>query len=130
MNYAQFVYSDVSAATRTPCRLFMPDTMSLPESAPKFQQHCASGAHKYVALLHANSDRAQAPNLASQKAVRVVRVLEAGHARNAVGRMSISGRMADVCAELDRLAAHESSGVSSSYCETPARTALVTQTTP
>ena len=96
----------------------MPDTMSLPESAPKFQQHCASGAHKYVALLHANSDEEQATNLASHKAVRVVRVLEAGQARNKVGRMSISGRMADVCAELDRLAARETSGFFSPLFET------------
>ena len=40
-------------------------------------------------------------------ALRVVRVLEAGQPRTQVGRMVISGRMADVCAELDRLAACE-----------------------
>ena len=39
--------------------------------------------------------------------LRVVRVLEAGQATANVGRMVISGRMADVCAELDRLAARE-----------------------
>ena len=43
----------------------------------------------------------------SIKPLRVVRVLEAGQGRNTVGRMLISGRMADVCAELDRLAACE-----------------------
>ena len=37
--------------------------------------------------------------------LRVMRVLEAGQAPSSVGRMVISGRMADVCAELDRLAA-------------------------
>lgn len=41
------------------------------------------------------------------KPLRVVRVVEAGQARASVGRMVISGRMADVCAELDRLAARE-----------------------
>jgi len=35
--------------------------------------------------------------------LRVVRVVEAGQTRASVGRMVISGRMADVCAELDRL---------------------------
>ena len=40
-------------------------------------------------------------------ALRVMRVLEAGQAPACVGRMVISGRMADVCAELDRLAARE-----------------------
>ncbi len=39
--------------------------------------------------------------------LRVMRVLEAGQAPACVGRMVISGRMADVCAELDRLVARE-----------------------
>jgi hypothetical protein len=36
--------------------------------------------------------------------LRVARVMEAQHNRSEAGRMVISGRMADVCAELDRLA--------------------------
>lgn len=40
-------------------------------------------------------------------ALRVLRVLEPHQPRTAAGRMVISGRMADVCAELDRLAAAE-----------------------
>lgn len=40
--------------------------------------------------------------------LRVVRVAETGLHRSSVGRMVISGRMADVCAELDRLVARES----------------------
>lgn len=39
--------------------------------------------------------------------LRMVRVMEAGQTSSQVGRMVISGRMADVCAELDRLAAFE-----------------------
>lgn len=39
--------------------------------------------------------------------VRVLRVAEAGSRRVAGARMVISGRLADVCAELDRLAALE-----------------------
>ena len=46
-------------------------------------------------------------NTSMVKPLRVVRVLEAGQARSAVGRMLISGTMADVCAELDRLASGE-----------------------
>ncbi|NML45664.1 hypothetical protein HHL11_18090 [Ramlibacter sp. G-1-2-2] len=41
---------------------------------------------------------------APAKPLRVVRVLDAG---TGSGRLVISGRMADVCAELDRLAAQE-----------------------
>jgi hypothetical protein len=44
---------------------------------------------------------------AVNKPLRIVRVVESGQSQSAVGRMVISGRMADVCAELDRLVAHE-----------------------
>jgi hypothetical protein len=39
--------------------------------------------------------------------LRVLRVLEKGQPRSCAGRLVISGRMADVCAELDRLVARE-----------------------
>ena len=39
------------------------------------------------------------------RALRVLRVVDGCHAPASAGRMVISGRMADVCAELDRLAA-------------------------
>jgi hypothetical protein len=45
----------------------------------------------------------------ASKPLRVLRVVESGQPRCSVGRMVISGRMADVCAELDRLVAHEAS---------------------
>ena len=35
--------------------------------------------------------------------LRVARIMEASPVRHSAGRMVISGRMADVCAELDRL---------------------------
>ncbi|WP_294768185.1 hypothetical protein [uncultured Rhodoferax sp.] len=53
------------------------------------------------------STGASAEKCMNNKPLRVVRVVESGQARTAVGRMVISGRMADVCAELDRLAASE-----------------------
>ncbi len=43
----------------------------------------------------------------AKRPLRVLRVVEKGQHRTHVGRMVISGRMADVCAELDRLAARE-----------------------
>lgn len=42
-----------------------------------------------------------------QKALRVLRIAEQGDTPSCAGRMVISGRMADVCAELDRLVALE-----------------------
>ena len=44
-------------------------------------------------------------------ALRVVRVCDPRQTPGEMGRMVISGRMADVCAELDRLAARETSGL-------------------
>jgi len=41
------------------------------------------------------------------KPLRVVRVVEPSETRAVAGRMVISGRLADVCAELDRMAAAE-----------------------
>jgi hypothetical protein len=48
---------------------------------------------------------------ATQRPLRVVRVLDGVQGNRAFGRMVISGRMADVCAELDRLAATEALNV-------------------
>lgn len=42
-----------------------------------------------------------------RRPLRVLRLVENNAAPAAAGRMRISGRMADVCAELDRLAAKE-----------------------
>ena len=42
-----------------------------------------------------------APSL--RRPLRVVRIVDTGHTTASAGRMTISGSMADVCAELDRL---------------------------
>ena len=55
---------------------------------------------------HASSV-ASAASFATPIPLRVARVMEAQQNRQSAGRMVISGRMADVCAELDRLAALE-----------------------
>ena len=43
--------------------------------------------------------------------LRVVRLSEGGECPGSAGRMVISGRMADVCAELDRLAEREAAAL-------------------
>lgn len=48
-----------------------------------------------------------AAHIIVRQPVRMVRVMEADLTPAQVGRMVISGRMADVCAELDRLVARE-----------------------
>jgi hypothetical protein len=65
------------------------------------------------ALLHpavaidAVARRSLAQSSPSRRPLRVVRILESGQTPAQVGRLVISGRMADVCAELDRLVACE-----------------------
>ena len=63
-----------------------------------------------TSTLRSHTSRAQpcASQPSMRAPLRVLRVMEAGQAPAQVGRMRISGRMADVCAELDRLAACES----------------------
>jgi hypothetical protein len=57
------------------------------------------GAHARVVAAHTT-----APRSCVRRPLRVVRVMEGCPASSGAGRMVISGRMADVCAELDRLA--------------------------
>ena len=59
------------------------------------------------ACTRANTGANSAAHADALRPLRVLRVFEAGQKPSQVGRMVISGRMADVCAELDRLAAFE-----------------------
>jgi hypothetical protein len=76
---------------------------------PPEAAHFASKVAPELVATHAHSTVAtgQFGLKIQSKPLRVVRVVETGQTRNSVGRMVISGRMADVCAELDRLAARE-----------------------
>ena len=67
-----------------------------------------------IALVHATDHtHCLAPsspfhvNPTNSRPLRIVRLMEVGQHPANVGRMLISGRMADVCAELDRLVARE-----------------------
>ncbi len=65
---------------------------------------------RYVAIRPARASRlapAGAGTPAAARPLRVVRTVDAQAQDRRAGRVVISGRMADVCAELDRLAALE-----------------------
>jgi hypothetical protein len=47
------------------------------------------------------------PGKSTRRPVRVVRVVESGQPARQCGRLVITGRMADVCAELDRMVERE-----------------------
>jgi hypothetical protein len=63
--------------------------------------------HRPQQVLPAVAAPAQQSRSDAHRPLRIVRVVESGQRTNSVGRMVISGRMADVCAELERLAARE-----------------------
>jgi hypothetical protein len=70
---------------------------------------------RYVAVRPASAQRSgvgsatsgQMPAPATSRPLRVVRTVDAQQPGRRAGRVVISGRMADVCAELDRLVALE-----------------------
>jgi hypothetical protein len=85
-------------ATPGAAQTMVDKTQQLPVSA-----YCGNTLRNNV--LHGGPHLLTPPVL--RRPLRMVRVIEAGQTPSQVGRMVISGRMADVCAELDRLAAHE-----------------------
>ncbi len=85
--------------------------LSSSSARPRALPAAARVAPVFVAP-HATPMRATAKNVGcsrAQRPLRVVRVMDkpGNQVASGTGRMVISGRMADVCAELDRLAAME-----------------------
>lgn len=106
MNFALFANPVLIAPLRRLVRwLTSADAPALPSVAESGYTRPAI-APELIAS-HAVSTGINSQNHTQSKPLRVVRVVEAGQARSSVGRMVISGRMADVCAELDRLVARE-----------------------
>jgi hypothetical protein len=76
-------------------------------------QRCSSAAPSRSITQHVGSQDATAIRVlapasrSSHRPLRTLRVMEVGQTPGQVGRMVMSGRMADVCAELDRLVACE-----------------------
>ena len=77
----------------------------LPLAEPMSARRFTPPAPSYCGKSGNTSTRPHRPT--TRLPLRVVRVVESGHTAACAGRMTISGSMADVCAELDRLAAAE-----------------------
>ena len=87
--------------------LFMPLQSLASRWMPARRAH-HNGGLRYVAVRPACTARPAASTVPpAARPLRVVRVLDSQRTGRASGRVVISGRMADVCAELDRLAALE-----------------------
>lgn len=108
MNIAFFAEPRTWAPLQGLLRWLAPAVTSLGPTAP--QQRTAQSASTVAlpACQRRLSRGETAPSrLVQRRPLRIVRIMEAGQAPAQVGRMVISGRLADVCAELDRLAACE-----------------------
>ena len=92
----------------TPARLFNPLTTMLTQwrQHPSAQPAPSLTRSNGVCQRHPHHSQSQ-DNRPPARSLRVVRVIDASATPACAGRMTISGRMDDVCAELDRLlAAH------------------------
>jgi len=101
MNFALYAQRRVSASFKAVTRL-------LRDSSATHGAVCLPTQRSHTSPAPFPFQTRTLPNrTAPTKPLRVLRVMEPGQQRASVGRMVISGRMADVCAELDRLAARE-----------------------
>jgi len=109
MSIAQFAVPNVLAPLNGLWRWFMPAATQHKPSHTNEATHLMNYAmdSQKANVNFAVGGQQTSSNLSSGKPLRVIRILEAGQAPAHVGRMVISGRMADVCAELDRLVARE-----------------------
>ena len=87
--------------------LFVPIQSGLPHTrqaaSPNRAYRAAAFAPKSLNTARANTVRVTAPAAPVQR-LKIVRQFEPGTNRSCSGRLVISGRMSDVCAELDRMA--------------------------
>jgi hypothetical protein len=105
MNVTLILQRSIGAAFRKMCRGFtaQPNRCGSLERNESYCRAAAGNTTKSVAW------RSEVKRCQPQKAkpLRVLRYVEGGLPRASVGRMVMSGSMADVCAELDRLVAQE-----------------------
>lgn len=105
MSIALFAISDFMPPLAGLARWLLPNTKKPTRLAPKSGRLAA--LPQDALSPKAGPTEARGPEQQQglpPRLLRVERVLESGQSPSQVGRMVISGRMADVCAELDRLA--------------------------
>ncbi len=112
MGIAMFTVSSLFAPLQGFIGWFMPASPQAHDKhaqAKPAQASPRANANTKTQIQHGSTERMRASGRPScaHRPLRVLRVVEANHVPASAGRMVISGRMADVCAELDRLAALE-----------------------
>lgn len=120
MNAVLFTSSGVFAPMRELLRRFSVSRRSPPRPAAVVRSKAWRADGPALAPFAAPMSHHSPPHVAlarvrSSLPLRVIRVVDGDRPTQHAGRMRISGRMADVCAELDRMAAREAQAL------TPAR---------
>lgn len=99
--------SIVLAPVQALVALFAPAQSTSAYVRPPFTQglicRAPTSPSKKPSLIASNRAKKSTPS-APVRRLKIVREFEAGASRSCAGRLVISGRMADVCAELERLA--------------------------
>jgi hypothetical protein len=106
MGIALFSFSSVLAQMSTWVNK-KPAKASCSRPALRIQRRVTPQTWARNTMIGGSNDLRLSDNHATPQPLRVVRLSEAGTSTEGAGRMRISGRMADVCAEIDRLAAKE-----------------------
>ena len=105
MNIAFFAEPRTWAPLQGLLRWLTPTVTPLGQAAVQPRATPATGMNTLPACQRRPSRSDAAPSrLVQRRPLRIVRIMEAGQTPAQVGRMVISGRLADVCAELDRMA--------------------------
>ena len=115
MNTAIFDTPNLFAPLQGLLRWLMPTSANPQGRTPAFAQSLSQvrpESFPVSSVLRNNRFKLQSPRTRTahpvRKPLRIVRVVEAGNSPALVGRMVMSGRMVDVCDELDRLTAQTS----------------------
>jgi hypothetical protein len=108
MNIALFAPSGIFRAFQSLLKWWARDPTAQAMATPSVRSCKKPDTHKSATMRSAVGE-SRVHHTATQKPLRVFRMVEANQSRTSVGRMVISGRMSDVCAELERLAAVEAS---------------------
>ena len=108
MNIALFAVPGVLAPLQGLWRRFRPAAQGRPTDSGMGRHACDVAIYSIANnTCYTGVEPKKHSDISVRRSLRIVRILEAGQAPAHAGRMVISGRMADVCAELDRLAARE-----------------------
>ena len=114
MGIALLALVDLLSPLQSLANRWMPSRTSSPDGTAALRRATARPVRGPRAGAVVEADRAPPHVVAAPRPLRIVRTVDAQRRGGATGRLVLSGRLVDVCAELDRLAALEAAELSRS----------------